>query len=558
MKHKEILYLSSESKLDFQSFFDGYAFFGIDLVIGNQGFQQLSKKTDNRDKYEDGNYLLIERQDNDSYQLSRDYHGYYPIFYYQSEDYWCISNSIIYMVERLKEQGRSISFNTPNVEIWKSHLSFALQLTSHHTFVNEIKVLPVNSDIVISKDHTNSEIALVKRERDPKSKQSYREALIDCLEVWRGRYLTIMSNKKMGLWHDLTAGLDSRCLFSFMVSNIDAAKGANQGNQLRINSNPKHQEDFKIAKRLVSLFDLDLNAKINDDYKSASVAASESYAVWKYFNVGRYAPIVFPLTDFSPQYIEMGGEGGEDNRDFYLNPANGEYATLSEFIEKRYKIFLSTDERYEDWISQIEQSYSELKSDSQIDISILHYREFRSTCHTIKNPKSRFKLAPLGSKYFNKLGQLSDEAALQSGQVLYDVIYNNCAELLYVPFDKPDKAMTDTNIKNLSEVTVRAVTEPGGIYWSNDKVASDLFCDLPIEPITDETASPLQILHDKALSSLHSNHDLIEYYFGKPYIDFFQEKFNTTDFKNSGLHLHAKGSFLHALILIEFLSDFKE
>ncbi|MGO2230431.1 hypothetical protein [Psychrobacter sp.] len=81
MKHKEILYLSSESKLDFKSFFDGYAFFGIDLVIGNQGFQQLSEKTNTRDKYEDGNYLLIERQDNDSYQLSRDYHGYYPIFY---------------------------------------------------------------------------------------------------------------------------------------------------------------------------------------------------------------------------------------------------------------------------------------------------------------------------------------------------------------------------------------------------------------------------------------------------------------------------------------------
>lgn len=558
MKHKEILYLSSETKLDFQSFFDGYAFFGIDLVIGNQGFQQLSKKTDNRDKYEDGNYLLIERQDNDSYQLSRDYHGYYPIFYYQSEDYWCISNSIIYMVERLKEQGRSISFNAPNVEIWKSHLAFALQLTSHHTFVNEIKVLPVNSDIVITKDHANSDIALVKREQNPKRKQSYRKALIECLEVWRGRYLTILANHQMGLWHDLTGGLDSRCLFSFMVNHLVMAKDANHNGRLRVNSNPKHTEDFKIAKRLVSLFDLSVNAKINDDYKAVKVPASESYAVWKYFNIGRYAPIVFPLTDFSPHYMEMGGEGGEDNRDFYLNQPNSKYATLPEFIEKRYKRFLSTEERYEDWISQIEQACFELESDSQIDISILHYREFRSTCHTIKNPKSRFKLAPLGSKYFDRLSQLSDEAALQSGQVLYDIIHNNCAELLYIPFDKPEKAMTDTNIKNLSDVMVNTPTEPGGIYWSNDEAVSDLFYELPIEPISDQTTSPLQILHDKALSSLHSNHDLIEYYFGKPYIDFFQEKFDTTDFKNSGQHLHAKGSFLHALILIEFLSDFKE
>lgn len=419
-------------------------------------------------------------------------------------------------------------------------------------------MLPVNSDIVITKDHANSDIALVKREPSQKHKQSYREALIECLEVWRGRYLTIMSNNKIALHHDLTGGLDSRCLFSFMVNHLVMAKDANHNGRLRVNSNPKHTEDFKIAKRLVSLFDLSVNAKINDDYKAVKVPASESYAVWKYFNIGRYAPIVFPLTDFSPHYMEMGGEGGEDNRDFYLNQSNSKYATLPEFIEKRYKRFLSTEERYEDWISQIEQACFELESDSQIDISILHYREFRSTCHTIKNPKSRFKLAPLGSKYFDRLSQLSDEAALQSGQVLYDIIHNNCAELLYIPFDKPEKAMTDTNIKNLSDVMVNTSTEPGGIYWSNDEAVSDLFYELPIEPISDQTTSPLQILHDKALSSLHSNHDLIEYYFGKPYIDFFQEKFDTTDFKNSGQHLHAKGSFLHALILIEFLSDFKE
>ena len=558
MKHKEILYLSSESKLDFKSFFDGYAFFGIDLVIGNQGFQQLSEKTNTRDKYEDGNYLLLEQQDNDSYQLSRDYHGYYPIFYYQSEGYWCISNSIIYMVERLKEQGRSISFNAPNVEIWKSHLSFALQLTSHHTFVNEIKVLPVNSDIVISKDHTNSEIALVKRERDPKSKQSYREALIDCLEVWRGRYLTIMSNKKMGLRHDLTGGLDSRCLFSFMVSNIDAVRDARQDSRFRINSESQHQEDFKIAKRLVSLFDLDLNAKINDDYNSAKVAASESYAVWKYFNVGRYAPIVFPLTDFSPHYLEMGGEGGGDNRAFYVGTVGvgGKYRSLPEYLE-RYKPFFTSETRYLQWIDQVNQSAYALNHDYHIGVSILHYREFRSNHHTAKNPKSRFKVAPLGSKYFDRLCQLSDEDALQSGQVFYDVLYNNNKKLLYIPFDQPSKAIKDRNIKKLTVVDAKKAENPGTIYCSDNEAPSDLFCEIPIESNTTDARSPLQILHDEALASLDNNQSLIKYYFGKASIDMFHQRFKSIDFAKVRNNLHGKGSFLHALMVIQVISETK-
>ncbi|WP_201586616.1 hypothetical protein [Psychrobacter sp. HII-4] len=556
MKHKEILYLSSESKLDFQSFFDGYAFFGIDLVIGNQGFQQLSKKTDNRDKYEDGNYLLIERQDNDSYQLSRDYHGYYPIFYYQSEDYWCISNSIIYMVERLKEQGRSISFNAPNVEIWKSHLAFALQLTSHHTFVNEIKVLPVNSDIVITKDHANSDIALVKREPSPKHKQSYREALIECLEVWRGRYLTIMSNNKIALHHDLTGGLDSRCLLSFIVSNIDAAKGANQDNQLRINSESQHTEDFKIAKRLVSLFDLSVNAKINDDYKSASVDASESYAVWKYFNIGRYAPIIFRLTDFSPHYLEMGGEGGEDNRAFYVGTAGGKYRSLPEYLE-RYKPFFTSETRYLQWIDQVNQSAYALNHDYHIGVSILHYREFRSNHHTAKNPKSRFKVAPLGSKYFDRLCQLSDDDALQSGQVFYDVLYNNHKKLLYIPFDRPSKAIKDKNIKKLTVVEAKKAKNPGMIYWSDDETASDLFCEMPIESSDIDVRSPLQILHDEALASLNNNQSLIEYYFGKPAVAEFYKCFESIDFKKARNNLHSQGSFLHALMVIQIISEAK-
>lgn len=562
MKNREILYISSESNFGFKTYFDGYAFFGVDLVIGNIGFQKLLREKGCCDSYEDGNYLLIEEVEENNYRLTRDHHGYYPIFYYSSDEYWCISNSIVYIVEQLKKKGISVSYNEANVEIWKCHWAFSLQLTSHNTFVNEIKVLPTGYDISILKYESNSSMALIKRESNVDTINNYNDALKECLDIWKGRYLTIISNNNLALWNDLTGGLDSRCLFSFMVNSVHSTnmvKRSIQEGRLKINSNSQHLEDFKISKRLVSLFDLSLNDKINDAYKPNSVSAEKSYSAWKYFNIGRYSPIVFSLTDFNPKIIEIGGEGGEDNRNFYTEKGDVKYSTLSEYIEKRYKKIFSTNERYEEWLNQINDSCSKLANDNSVlDISILHYREFRSTCHTMKHSKRRLKLAPLGSKFFDKVCQLSEESDLKSGQVIYDSIYNNCNKLLYIPFDKLGKEMTDTNVLKLKSLESKNLTKPGKVYWSPEKSIPDFFFDIPIESTNNISRSPLNILYNKALKSLNTNQDLISFYFGEHYIKLFHEKFESINFNNLDRNLHAKGSFLHALILIDFLKDFSE
>lgn len=554
MTHNDILFISSDSKFDFNSFFDGYAFFQADLVIGNQGFLNYSENNNNCQRYEDGNYILINKTSEDSYRLSRDYHGYYPLFYYNDGDYWCVSNSIIYIAEHLNDRGISVSYNESNVEIWKSELALALQLTSHSTFVNEIKVLPVNRDIVLVKNGDNNHIYVTKREKSPEMEESYKVTLRDCLEIWRSRYLTILSNKEIALHHDLSGGLDSRCLLSFILNNAEAAKGAESNNRLRINSNPKHTKDFEIAKRLASLFNFNLNTKVDKKYQLDKTSAEESYAVWKYFNIGRYSPIVFPITDFKSKLMEIGGEGGGDNRNFYSGTSDSKYSTFSEYIEK-YKQFFSSEDRYTEWVKQIDESSSILKEDSEIDISVLHYKEFRSTCHTIKSPRSRMKIAVLGSKYFDRLSQLSSKDEIKSGQSLYDVMYNNCDKLLYIPFDHPSKGMTDSNISHLPTVDTENNIQSGKIYWSEDKGHSDLLFDLPIDSDVSSYSSPLQILRDKAFMSLEKNEKLIEYYFGKPYVNKFYQKFKSIDFKNSINNIQTPGSFLHALILIGFISD---
>ncbi|WP_350561913.1 hypothetical protein [Psychrobacter sp. CAL346-MNA-CIBAN-0220] len=554
MKHNEILFISPDSNLNFHNFFDGYAFFGVNLVIGRKGFEDFSKEHTTYNSYEDGNYILIDKISEDKYRLSRDYHGYYPLFYYDAGDYWCVSNSIIYIVEHLKDKGISVSYNESNVEIWKSELALALQLTSYNTFVNEIKVLPISRDIILVKDDNDNQIYITKREKSPEIKESYKTALKNCLEIWRSRYLTILSNKDIALHHDLSGGLDSRCLLSFMMNNAKVAKDAESNNRLKINSNPKHTKDFEIAKRLVSLFDFNLNTKIDKKYQLDKPSAQDSYAVWKYFNVGRYSPIVFPITDFKSKLMEIGGEGGGDNRNFYSGTSDSKYSTFSEYIEK-YKQFFSSEDRYTEWVKQIDESSSVLKEDSEIDVSVLHYKEFRSTCHTIKSPRSRMKIAVLGSKYFDKLSQLSSKDEIKSGQSLYDVMYNNSNKLLYIPFDHPSKGMTDKNISYLPIIDTEDNIQRGEIYWSKNEERSDLLFELPIDLDVSSYSSPLQILRDKAFMSLEKNKELIEYYFGKSYINKFYQKFESIDFQNSIDNLQTPGSFMHSLILIEFMSD---
>lgn len=554
MKHKKIFFISSKSKFDDNKFFDGYAFFGIDLVVGNEGFNSFYKDNSKLNKYEDGNYILLEKVDSNCYKLSRDYHGYYPLFYYKSENYWCISNSLVYIAEHLSNENLPFNYDESNVEIWKSELSFALQLTSHNTFIKEIKVLPVSQDFIIRKDNIDYNIFLENREEQSLSKSNYEDALVECLEVWNSRYCTILSNEKIALHQDLTGGLDSRTIFSFLIGNNNLIDNSVKARKIRINSSPNEIKDLEIAKRLLSLFNLDVNGRIHRKYELDKVTAEEAFAVWKYFNVGRYSPIIFPVTDFNPKIIALGGEGGEDNRNFYGKNANGSFLSFYEYVERYRKVF-STEDRYRQWVKQIKQSTLLLEKDSEIDVSVLHYREFRSNAHTSKNPRSRFKFGILGSKYFDKLGQLSSSSEIESGQILYNVIYNNYNKLLYISFDKDYKEMSDENILNLLSLETEIVTRCGKLYIEEKQESSKFLFDLPIELNVKSNKTPLQALRDRAFESLEKNNELVQYYFGKDYVEKCYKKFQEIDFDGTKINLHTKGSFLHALILVGFINS---
>ena len=372
------------------------------------------------------------------------------------------------------------------------------------------------------------------------------------MKIWGSRYLTILSNENIALHQDLTGGLDSRSIFSFIVKDMGLIADSLKTGRLKINSEPAKTKDFEIAQRLLNLFDIDVNSRINKKYMVDKVSSEEAYATWKYFNVGRYSPIIFPIYNFNPSVIELGGEGGEDNRNFYGKQPDGSFEEFHTYINK-YKHYFSTEERYAQWLGQVKESLSVLKEDSELDPSILHYKEFRSNAHTSKNPKSRFKFGVLGSKYFDSISQLSSVEKTKTGQVLYDLIYSNCNRLLYIPFDEEKKGMSDENISKLTSIDNSFSLRSGKIYSDNHQSTSEYLVDIPVG--SDLASNPLQILSDNALKSLETNKDSIEYFFGKSYVDKYYKKFQEIDFDKQKGNLHTKGVFLHALILIDTISE---
>lgn len=558
MNHQHIFYFSSDFALEDMISFDGYAFFDNDLVVGFDGYNSYQIQNKNHEFYADGNYILASNLDHNTILITRDYNGFYPIFYYSTENFWCISNSIKYTVEMLKKKNIPILVNNHNLEIWKSSLALALQLSNHSTFIQGVEVLPVNKDIVIKKQDNNTLSFHLTNRKHPENDDSYKTSLEKCISIWSGRYKTIINSKELALHQDLTGGLDSRVLVSYLFKDIHLVKSKQNLNAIKINSQPEHIKDFEIAKIISKTFDLEINTPINQTFKKPHSVGLENYRVWEYFNIGRYAPIIFPLTNFNPQLLELGGEGGEVNRVFYGRQQDGAPTDFYDYL-LMYKKFFSTESLYDTWIDNIKTSINTIRQDTGLENikndSILHYKEFRAVHHTSKNPKSRFKFGVLASKYFDMLTKLAPSEKLESSQIMYDIIYNNIDLLLHIPFDEPYKAPTQMNIKALESVNNLSDSMVGKLYVGNNQMQKKSIISIPLSNDDGNNLNSLQHLLLSATNTLHDK-EFIDDVLGKDFRLNIEKKFSEIDFNRKSLNLHTNGYFLHTLEILKLIKSF--
>lgn len=549
MNGTKVFYISSDSRVECP-FLDGFAFFDADLVIGNKAYKEYIRKNINNEEYPDGCCVIINKRDEDIV-IQRDYHGYYPIYYYKNDNFWCVSSSILHVQKKLKEKKIDIEYDNVNIEIWKSKLALALQASSYYTFIKDVKLLPVGCDLIIK----DGKLKVEYRNVDDIYK-TYQESLETCLYIWRKRFETVFRSS-IGVRMELTGGIDSRTLFSFAANKNNLLGNKYKNNSIFIYSDPNHKEDFCIAEKITNLYNTNVNNKLDVKYQSSNLTSYESYNNWRYYNIGRYSPIVFPTSKFNTNCINFGGEGGEDNRGFYGREDNGSFIPFESYL-KKYQQYFSKKEFYDKWVMYIYEALETIKKvnvNKNISDSILHYREFRSTHHTSKFPFYKFNCAVLGSKYFHNIACYAEKESIENGQILYDIINNNDNHLLMIPFDKEYKNMTSINIKKLIDVSIYSDLSYGKIYkYSDDNLINMEYVEFDNIDNKFDNCNSLQILINRSKDIICKNKDIFIDIFGKEYFEKINKDILSIDYNSKRINLHADGVLLHLCELIDSIS----
>lgn len=446
-------------------FFQGYCFVGIDYVYGLDGASAYVKQNGKALGFgEDGCYILAKKQ-GDDYVFGSDHSGYKKIFYYRDEisGAWVVSNSLNLMVVHLKENSIEVTPNFAQLVALSRSPTPTQQPTSFNTIVNEIKLLPLNTFLVIGK-HT---LSVEKHKNFNISNMNYDELLIDFIETWSSRLATLLNNNNLIIEQALTGGVDSRSVFS--LTQLAKRRLNNQitaDHFLNCGLTRGDTRDIDVAEKISAHYNYPLNPK-RDSYKGrVKLNNLERYNEWKNVCLGTYAPIYFPSLLVSPLHTSIGGGGGENHRPFYADYLKShDYNQLISSVCKGI-----SDPIFKMSINHsMLATFTHLASINEIgkdELLNAHYKNFRNRFHIGLFPQYRVTFTPLSSKLLDKLAAAGNMDKIRSSQILYDLM-SLVEGLIDFAFDDIKKSPDKNQMKSLICLNKDFNIELGSCYIDN-------------------------------------------------------------------------------------------
>ncbi|WP_445361448.1 hypothetical protein ACJJIL_06490 [Microbulbifer sp. EKSA005] len=434
------------------SFFTGYAF--------SNGKFYISDELTNLDIPSgcDGAYVCCNVTE-DKIHFGVDWMGAGRIFYYQSQsdrNYWAISNSLWLLIEKLSEKGKKLALDSDMVKISGYRGAFVQQMISESSIVSEIKLLSRWNDIVIpSSKNAGMRVvarALPSHYPDKNNKIIYKEALRSYTLEMLGRIKSLV-NSGMRLTFDLTGGIDSRVTFSFASYLIN--REPDLKNNIVVYSSPKkhHENDFRIA----SIISLDSGMVISKkkDVSGRAPSKYDKLRYWELNRLGQYSlsRSIPPIFSYGNS-VSISGAGGESYRPFYKKWSKD----LDGLMRGRQHFLhfprIDVDKVVENLRCNVEKLKPYYFSDT--DDLITHYREFRGRLHMGIPASENLVLHLLSGSYMDALAEVAPRSYITSKQIYFDIIANLNEDLLNFEFDKPEKAPTEENIRNITLVDLES------------------------------------------------------------------------------------------------------
>lgn len=438
-------------------FFQGYCFDGTDYIYGEEGVRRFESVTGREVTGGlDGCYALA-RRDRDTYVFTNDHAGYKALFYYHDGVRWAVSNSFALIVDFLRVSQIRITPNYAQLASILSDGSATSQLFSFHTLVQNIRLLPRATDLVVT-----PEKALLNR-WPMVAKMDYASSLSRHLDLWAGRFETLLLDDKIGLTTDVTGGVDSRTNFGLLALAKRRLEGGGNNPRLNCGSTATNTEDLDIALKLGERFGLE----INDDrrFTRYNLTSEESYQTFRNLGTGVSYTFYPPVEGPHPHKISIGGGGGEIHRKFY------EGHIKSKDVDRFIRSY-SSRLKYP-WLSgEFARNGREALDFATLpgmDALRVHYREFRHRFHVGRAPRYGVSFTPLDSVSADQTQSRAGQERLDDGQFNYDVLASLNPDLLEMPFDKPSKAPNASVRSRLTRVEVSPEPRPGRV-WASEPI----------------------------------------------------------------------------------------
>lgn len=412
--------------------FSGMAYLDDSIIIGLDGYRKYSSRIGQPDFYSmrEGRFGLVQVV-NDQVLARTDCLGQETLFYFFDGKNWAISSSFIGLASHVSDRGVSLTANAEVISIWGIRSAVTQGLVSNETFIKEIRVLPADSILRISK--TESGYSL-QEERDSiyvgfgaTTSEEYQASLISFASKMASRSYALLNSYGERVKVDITGGQDSR-----LVLGVLAASGYPL-DKLNFHSNRRYTEDYKAAEGLANALGFRIqNRYINTD----RISAERAYQFWRLGCVGVYSPVYPPLGGEMQSSLHFHGACGECFRDFYKVSGAGLALQLGR-VSPGDGVTLA-------FIRQLSKAIDEMRRDFYSNRAMVsHYRNFRSRSHfgrsSYKN-LSHVLVTPLASLDLFSAYQYLDSASVENSQLALDVLLLTCPELATLPFDNSSKS----------------------------------------------------------------------------------------------------------------------